>query len=145
MDTWYLVADGARARLFQTKRLDGELEETDNYINDKGRLRDQDIDTDRAGRAFKGGSRRTGMGDEKSPAEHEEKKFAKRVAESLNNAFQEGKFERIGIIAAPKALGRLREALDERVLDAVIGSSSKNLTEQSHDEIRKHIAKNILG
>lgn len=145
MRIWYLVADGARARLFKTQRLDGELEETDTFVNDKGRLRDQDIDTDRAGRSFKGGDRRTAMGDDDSPAEREEEKFAKRLADMLNDAQRDGEFEQVGIIAAPKALGRLREELDDRVLKSIIGSSPKNLTRQSSSEIRDHIARSLLG
>ena len=144
MRIWYLVADGARARLFKTDRRDGDLEETDTYVNEKGRLRDRDFETDRAGRSFKGGSRRTAMGDEDSPSEREEEKFAKRLADMLNDAHRDGEFEQLGIIAAPAALGRIREELDDRVLGAIIGSSSKNLTEQSASQIRDHIADNVI-
>ncbi|MFB6375281.1 MAG: hypothetical protein ABEN55_19660, partial [Bradymonadaceae bacterium] len=46
-----------RRRSASPERRDGELEETDNYVDEKGRLRNQDFDPDRAGRSFKGGSR----------------------------------------------------------------------------------------
>ena len=62
----------------------------------------------------------------------------------LNDAHRDDEFEQLGIIAAPKALGRIREELDDRVLGAIIGSSSKNLTEQSVSQIREHIADNVM-
>lgn len=144
MDFWYIVADGASARLFQTNRRDGDLEETDRYVNEKGRLNNRDFDTDRPGRSSQSSSQRSAMEKGDGPRENEEKKFAKRIAKSLNEAFQQGKFEKLGIVAAPKALGRIREELDKQVKDAVIGTSSKNLTKQSKDEIKQHISKNIL-
>lgn len=144
MRIWYLVADGARARLFQTARLDGDLEETDVYVNEKGRLNNRDFGRDRPGRSSQGGARRSAMEKGDPPREREEKKFAKRLADRLNDAFRDGNFERLGIIAAPKALGRIKKELDDAVLDALIGTSSKNLTKQDKSQIRAHISKNLL-
>ena len=144
MEIWYLVADGARARLFQTSQLDGELEETDVYVNEYGRVQNRDLDRDRPGRIAKGGERRASMEDDDGPREHEEKRFAKRLAEQLNAAFKRRDFERLGIIAAPKALGRIKGELNDEVLDALVGTSSKNLTRSSRDDIREHIGDRLL-
>ncbi|MFB6264882.1 MAG: host attachment protein [Bradymonadaceae bacterium] len=144
MTYWYLVADGSRARLFTSPKLDGELEEIEDFVNEEGRLRDQEINTDKPGRSFKGGGRRTAMEPSESASERTEKIFAKKLAKRLNEAFQKNEFDRLGLVAAPKTLGHLREKLNDRVHEAIVGTSSKNLTRQSADEIREHVSEKIL-
>jgi protein required for attachment to host cells len=84
------------------------------------------------------------MGKGDPPRERAEKKFARRLAEQLNDAFRDGDFEKLGIVAAPKALGRIKEHLDDGVLNALMGTSSKNLSKSRAEEIQAHISKNIL-
>jgi protein required for attachment to host cells len=143
MDIWYMVADGARARLFKTTRSDGPLTETDGFVNEKGRMNNRDLSDDRPGRSFKGGAGRTAMEKGDGPREEEEKKFAKRLAKFLNEAYRDGKFERLGIVGAPKALGRIVDALDNAVVEALLGTSSKNYTRHSVEEIREHITEDL--
>jgi protein required for attachment to host cells len=140
----YLVADGAQARLFKTDKLDGPLRQTKLVTNEQGRLNNRDFDTDRPGRAFTGGSQRSSMEKGEPPRERAEIKFAKKLAEQLNNDFRNGDFQRLGIVAAPKALGRIKEHLDDAVLDTLIGSSSRNLTKQNIEDIQQHISEHLL-
>lgn len=142
MRIWYLVADGARARLFQADGWNGDLEEIEEFTNETGRLRNQDLDRDKPGRSNKSGSRRTAMDDGDS-AEREEARFAKRLAEHVNEAFQDGDFDKLGIVAAPKALGNIREHLRSDVEDVVAGTSPKNLTKANLDDIAEHVERNI--
>ncbi len=144
MEIWYLVADGARARLFRASKIDGPIEETDVFVNEKGRMTDTELSDDAPGRSFKGDGRRTAMKKGDGPAEHEEKKFAKRLADHLNDAYRDNKFERLGIVGAPKALGRIVDELDSAVTQSLIGTSSKNFTRKSRDDIQEHISKKLL-
>jgi protein required for attachment to host cells len=66
--------------------MDGDLEETDRYVNEKGRLDNRDFETDRPGRSSQSSSRRSSMEKGDGPREHEEKKFARRIAKSINEA-----------------------------------------------------------
>lgn len=142
MDIWYLVADGARARLFKTDRIDGDLEETDVYINEDGRLENKDFDRDRPGRRSQG-KHRSAMGDDDGPREHEEKKFAKRLAEMLDDAYDNDAFDRFSIIAAPKMLGHIKKKLEKDTKGSLRGTRSKNLTRMSKEDIQEHISKHL--
>jgi protein required for attachment to host cells len=144
MRIWYVIADGARARIFEAKRRGDDICELEAYVNPKGRLVNRDIDTDRPGRSFKTGGRRTAMeGAGESPSEREEARFAKQIADRVNRAYQEEQFERLAIVAAPKALGRIRKHLKSRVENVVVGTSSKNLTKAKREQIQQHLDKNI--
>lgn len=139
MKIWYVVADGARARFFQSIGWDGEFEQFDHFINENGRLMNRDFGRDAPGRSFKGGSRRTSMEERESPKQRDERKFAKRIGERLNEAFQNNEFDRLILVAAPKALGNIRETLSKKVKGVVEGTSSKNYTKSPLEEIEKHI------
>ena len=56
----------------------------------------------------------------------------------------DNKFERLGIVGAPKALGRIVDELDSVVTQSLIGTSSKNFTRKSRDDIQEHISKKLL-
>ncbi len=94
---------------------------------------------DRAGRSFKGGGRRTSAQDRESRRELEEGRFAKQMAERLNEGFRDHESERLAIVASPKALGHVREHLNSRVKKGVVGSSSKNLTQANREAIKQHL------
>lgn len=66
--------------------------------------------------------------------------FLGKVAARLDALVEEGQAARILIVAPPKALGTLREALSPRVKALVGGEIAKDLVKLPVDEISRHIA-----
>ena len=66
--------------------------------------------------------------------------FAKELAHDLSRDFHLGAFDQLVLIAPPRFLGVLREALDSKLERAVVGTVCKDLPRASGDELCKHIA-----
>ena len=145
---WILVADSSRARFFDANRkfsAPGEFEfsefsEVNDLVNSWGRAKNQDINTDKPGRMAdrtgRGGSgaQRSAVGGREEPKETEAKAFAQRVADELEEKLNENAYDELVLVAAPKFLGMLRDAIGAQVKGAVIEEISKDFTKMSaHD------------
>jgi protein required for attachment to host cells len=110
--------------------------------NPDGRLRNREIDTDRAGSASPGrgkGSQRA-MGHEQTAHEHVVEGFIKEIAGELKQARAQGRFDDLILVASPQFLGGLRQALDAPTAHKVVGSVSKDLASIPHGQVASHIA-----
>lgn len=74
---------------------------------------------------------------------HDEQGFAQALGQWLSEAEKEKTFDRLAIIAAPRALGYLRKSLDKRVHDRVIAELDKDLAGLPDHEIRMYLEKLI--
>ena len=147
---WILVADSSRARIFDATRKfssPGEFEfsefsEVDDLVNARGRARNQDIDTDKPGRmvdktsAGAGGGQRSAVGGKEEPKETEAKAFAQRVGDHLQQGLNDNSFDELVVIAAPKFLGMLRDAIPSQVKSKVVEEISKDFTKMSEHDLQ---------
>ena len=133
-DTWYVVADSARARIvaFDPYIEPGgihpaapELIEELHEAIPRGR----DIVTDRPGRTFdRMGSHRHATEPSSDPRRVAKRRFADRVAEKVTEALDQGRCSAFVLVAPPGFLGDLRRALPGRVLNTVEKVIPKDLT-----------------
>jgi protein required for attachment to host cells len=114
---WVVVADACRARIFETRALGRGLHEIEDLINPAGRAHGNELLSEAGGRPLGGAGARQGHTTvpRTDPVEHEVEMFAKRLAERLEKARCEGRFERLYIIAAPRFLGLLREKRSKEI------------------------------
>ena len=124
--TWILVADGSRARIFRAA--------------DKGRIElhaesaiphppSRDINADRPGRTFdSAGLGRHAKEPPTDPHDKAEADFLHTLAQQIDNAHAKKEFDRLVVIAAPRALGTLRTAFPKRVSEAVVTEMAHDLT-----------------
>ncbi len=138
--TWIVVADSAHARLFSTETPTGGLIEQEDLQHIESRMHNKDLVTDAPGRH----SNDTGIGahgyePKLTPTEEEAIRFAKELAQELYKAFHAQKFEQLIIVAPPKFLGHLRNALDKNIKKVVSLEVSKDLVTEKPEEIRKHL------
>ncbi|MDX1443476.1 MAG: host attachment protein [Gammaproteobacteria bacterium] len=141
---WIVAADSARARLFTMKPgqtgLPEALEEQEDVAHPEGRLRDQDLVTDDAGRTGEGGRvQRHTFASEKSEQDHEREKFARRLADHLDHLRATGKLETLDVVAAPTFLGELRNAFDDNLSRCVKREVDADLVHESSESILRHI------
>lgn len=136
---WVLVADAARARLFQveprqtlTPALAEELIGTN--------LRSREIASDRPGRTFdSGGQGRHAKEPPTDPARHAQGEFARDVVRLLEDKRTSHAFERLIVVAPPQFLGDLRGLMSPQLEDMVSAELAKDLSKLPVHELQDHL------
>ena len=140
MNIWFLVADAARARLFETSGKDVALTEVLDLMEPNARIRETELASDEPGRqATAGGPGTHGMQEKITPREQEDIRFAAELADHLQEGLKNGSFDALYIAAAPHFLGLLRKALPEGVAAKLRGDLDKDLTRLGESEIRTQL------
>jgi protein required for attachment to host cells len=134
MVTWIVLADGARARVVANKGPGIDLQPIYEEEDAKAMLPAREIEADRPGRTFDSGGRGNaaaqGRHAYESPTDPRRKlqaDFIRGVAELLEDAALKGSFDRLVLIAPPKALGDLRSSLTKNVSRMVSEEIPKDL------------------
>lgn len=140
MNTWVVVADASHARIFSAEKSHSPLVELEDLSHPEARLHEQEMGSDRPGRAFdSNGMGRHAMGKEVPPKKHEAGRFARLICDKVDHARATGSFEKLYIVAAPAFLGTLRNCMSDVMQKAVAGEVDKNLTTHDPAEIRRHL------
>ena len=110
---WVVVADESRAVIYTRERRRSPLIEMTSLSNAQARKKTGDLISDRGGRSFDShGQGRHTMAKEKSdPKQHSAAVFAKQIAERIGRATHDGSLRGYALVAAPRFLGLLRDAL----------------------------------
>lgn len=139
MKTWVLVADGSRARFFVREK-NRSLTESEILISPEQRLQEQELVSDRAGRAFdsRGGARHA-MEPPTTKRQQVAIDFARRLTEELEQLRRAGELERLVLVAPPRFLGHLRSQLSSETQQLVALSVDKDLTQSSADQVAEHL------
>lgn len=139
--TWIVVADSARARIFDSFGASGPLHERVDETHPAGRLHAQDLTSDLPGRSFdRMGQGRHKMANRTNPKDREALSFAKTLASRLEKARTGGEFEKLVLIAAPKMLGLLRDALSPSCHSMVSREIAKDVVYEDAKDIEKMLA-----
>lgn len=140
--TWIVAADASRARVLQVADPEKKLVEIEDLLNPEGRLHDSEIASDNLGR-WSGPDRPGGnaMQGGTGPAEHAVELFAKRVGDYLDKARNDHRYERLCLVAPPKFLGALRNALGKEVQKLVAEELPKDLSWLSARDLERYFAK----
>ncbi len=138
--TWILIANGARARVMQAEGVGKGVTALPSMVFGQESKKGSDIMADRPGRTFdSAGAGRHGMAYHSEPERGRERTFAAMLVSALQRAYEEGKFERLVLVAPPQALGDLREALSLDLTRALQGTLAKDLTHLPNTKIPKHL------
>jgi protein required for attachment to host cells len=144
MNIRLVIADEREANFYDLGKPSAELEGRGSLHNEAARP-DRELETDRPGRRFGGthGNRHAVDG-ERSTERHEAELFAKSVARTLDVARTRNEFDRLVLIAAPRMLGLLREALPEQCRSVVAAEVSKELVRHDMDAIREAVPREVF-
>lgn len=137
--TWIVVADGAHARVFEEKHPLAPLAE---LSEEEMAQRGSDRPAAHQGATVHdrvGSGRHSGHDD--SPKEEAEHRFLKRLAASLDHAAQAKSFDKLVLVAPPKALGLLRGELSPAVTKLVEASDPHDRVSESAADLHKHLKK----
>jgi protein required for attachment to host cells len=137
--TWIVVADGARARIL-ARREQGGFDSISAWESAEAHRPSRDLVSDRPGRAQESATTARHALDQRHDP-HEERKidFVRDLAERINRAAAENRFDDFVLFAPPRCLGTLREALDETARAKLRASAAKDLTKLPPDELAAHV------
>ena len=125
-DALVVVADGGKAILLRNTGTGGEL-----VLQEEKRLTLKDfVDDGPAGAGL----------EEQSPHDTGEATFAKQLAKTLGQMFDQNAFKAMVLIADPQTLGQIRHDLHKNVAKVVAFSLSKDYTNQSVKQIAEALA-----
>lgn len=137
--TWVLVADGAHARFLENLGPGKGLQPALDHELQQDLPPNREIVTDKPGRGAGPNAGRHGYAPRVDWHEFEKERFAHQVARLLDKACAENRFDRLVLVAPPKALGYLRSELDKRTRDSVTGELQKDLTHADDAELARHL------
>ena len=111
---WVIVADEARAIFYAWDEKYGPLRELSQLGNEVARQKASSQISDRGGRSFDshGQGRHTMTNEKTGPKKHAAIAFAKEIAGSVAKGRQDGSCRDYALVAAPRFLGLLRDALE---------------------------------
>jgi protein required for attachment to host cells len=137
MNVRVVVAGEREATFFDLASAQAVPEARGALLNDAASSKDQDLETDRPGRRFGGThGHRHAVDGERSTHRHETEQFARSVARMLDTARTRNEFDRLVLIAAPRMLGLLREALPEACRDVIAAEVPKDFVRHDPNTIR---------
>jgi protein required for attachment to host cells len=138
--TWIVAANNSRARIFSFQGNMASAREIRNFLHPEGRMRRQDLTSDRPGRTYDSkGKGRHAKQERVDPAKQEMIKYTGRIAGFIENGRQQGIFDRLILIASPALLGLLRKKLSKMTRGLITREVRKNLATGSFVEIRRHL------
>lgn len=137
--TWFLVADGRRARVLIETRRGANLEEPEELGFEIGEDELYDLQ-DRPPRSFdRVGAGRHAMDGGRNLHEVEEEKFLTRVADHIADADRKNSFDHLVIAAPPRALGILRAKLNG-VKERIRAETPKDLLGESAPKLKERLS-----
>jgi protein required for attachment to host cells len=154
MLTRVVIADQSEARFYDVERVGAPFRLVARLTDSMARLHDRDLKSDRLGRvvdhAASSGQRHGAVvhhapAGEDSPRKQEAHRFAEHIAQELETARREDRFERLVLIAGPAFLGMLRAALPKAVSAAVAHEVPKDFVHESEEAMHAHLSKYAFG
>ncbi|MHA1600543.1 MAG: host attachment protein [Alphaproteobacteria bacterium] len=138
--TWILIADGARARIVLNDGPGRGVRPGPDKDFEGMNAPSREIVSDKPGRSFdSAGQGRHSMEPHTDPHEHEQRTFHHRLAVYLDQAEKRGDFDRLVVVAPPKALGNLRRELTDATRAKVVGELNKDLTHVPIHDLAAHL------
>ena len=110
---WVVVADESKAIVYAHVTRSGPLREVFSLANEAARMKTEQLISDSGGRSYdsKGKGRHTMTNEKVDPKKHAALIFAKQIAVHIGRVMHDGSCRGFALIAAPRFLGVLREAV----------------------------------
>ena len=133
------IADGEHARYVQPDA-NYVLRTVSSVDSASAHLRSRDLGSDRPGRSFESGNpAHHAVGERHDLHRMAKDTFARLVAEQLNAASARDEFDELLLVAPPRALHELREALDPATKAKLVGTLERDLVKTPDHELSPHV------
>lgn len=139
--TWYVVADGGRARFLQKRDAQDGFDTEREFVSRDIHHSTRDLGAERPGRGHESANAaRHAVQPREDLHRAEKRSFVRDVAQALNEASAQDAFDRLILVAPAHALGELNEALDGATKRKVAGELQKDLTRVPIADLPGHFA-----
>jgi protein required for attachment to host cells len=144
-NTWILVADASRARLFAIGSKVNHWSLRKEFAHPASAAKVSEILTDKAGRVQQrmATGKRSAVETPTSPKETEAKRFAHELAAELVREHGRNSYSRLVLVAAPQFLGLLRACISAPVMKCVVATVHKDLTHVPERELPERLRDEI--
>ena len=141
MDTWILVADGSRGRLFSSSKKGQPWQLVQEFSHPASRAKNRDIDPKERGRMQQsfGAGHRPAMEPRTEAKEVEVEHFAHELAHAVSDGVERRACDSVALIAPPHFLGHLREMLDTQAQKCVVATVDKDYTMSDLRELMERL------
>jgi len=141
--TWIVVADGAKARILERQGVHGTLAPASDrcFAEAEARQPTRDVGADRPGRVHESAdTTRHAMEPRVDWHRFAKEQFARDVAAALEKAALDRLYGNLILVAPPRTLGDLRQALGSHARSLVAGEVPKDLTNLPDHELPAHLS-----
>jgi protein required for attachment to host cells len=143
--TWVLLCGRDGARLFEHSRGEKKMQLVESFLHPEGRLKEQDIVTDRAGRNFHRIDKVSHSGGKTGdPRAHSDRLFVKELSDYLKKGRESSTYGRLYLVASPRFMGILKEGIDSQTMKSVTGFHEKNLSHFTEEDVNHILARELL-
>lgn len=141
MDTWILVADASRARIFATGKKGQPWKLVEDFEHPESRMKNRELDPMEQGRTQQsfGAGHRPRMEPRTPPQQVEKEHFAQQLANALSKAVVEGACSCLVLVAPPAFLGDLRTMLSDHAAKCVSATVAKDYTGSDARELASRL------
>ncbi len=140
---WVLLANAARARLFDRDPENGAMRELAAFVNPLGRAKGSELADERPGQAMKGQAH-TQFQPHTLPQEREHLRFAHELAQRLEEAALKHRMGRLALVVSDPFLGLLRSELGDATRALLGRQVARDLTMLKHSELEARVT-DLLG
>lgn len=137
MDTWIVVADASRGRIFASSKKGAPWKLLDERDHPESRMKNRDINMKEQGRTRQsfGAGHRPRMEPDTEPKEVEAEHFAHELAERLSDGMKQRACSGLVLVAPPHFLGILRNSLDAQTSKCLAAAVDKDYTDSDVREL----------
>lgn len=136
---WIVVADGASATVWSGSNRARPLERVEDIDFPAGRLREQDVYSDRPGRTYESANDSRSAIEPPDIRDQQHHELARLVVDVLAKGRAENRFGRLALVAPPALLGALRHAMDPQLARLVQRTIHKNLVDADEARLRAYV------
>jgi len=138
--TWILVANAARARLYENTGIGKGLKLLSEFLHPESRMKGSELISDRAAYVQGVGNGHASRQTATDPKQNEAEHFALEIARSLEHGRGQNRYERLILVVGSPFLGTLKARLSAKVLGLMSDTLDKDYTSVTEREISKHLA-----
>ena len=141
--TWIVLADAASARMYEPQANGRDWTLIAELEHPEGRARDSELGRDKPGRVQQSAGGRSAMEPPTPRKKVEMEKFARRIAQALDDALTRKQYDRVVLAAPPAFVGLLRATLTDRVAKRISTTLEKDYLHLEPPELRERLSEHL--
>ncbi|MDP1647223.1 MAG: host attachment protein [Rubrivivax sp.] len=137
---WVLVANAARARVFERDPENNAMRELSSFVHPQSRQKGQALGRDRPGKAQKGSTASTAFPPHTDLHQKEHAEFAHELAQHLEEAALAHRYPRVALVASSPFLGELKAQLGAAAKKLLQAAVALDLTSYEGADLEHRVA-----